>query len=77
VTSTLVMLAELSRGFLSQVGIDVGREDAAVLHVSGCIEVVEGCDCIQPWILFVSAVIALRAPWGKKICGLVAGTAAF
>jgi exosortase family protein XrtM len=70
----LQLLANISGGIISGLGHNVSIEGASVISSRFAIEIVHGCDAIQPSALFASAVLAFPAPWLLKLPGFVIGT---
>jgi exosortase/archaeosortase family protein len=69
----LALYARAAGWVLSLVGFDVRIEASRILVEGNPVEVVRGCDAMEPIALFVAAVLAFQVPWGKKLLGLFVG----
>jgi len=57
-------------------GQDVGVVDTSVTSEEFSMEIVRGCDAIEPTAAFVAAVLASPVPFAAKIPGVLVGSAA-
>lgn len=54
-------------------GAEARAEGTTLYLGTKAVEVVRGCDAMEPIAFYVAAVIALQTPWRAKLVGLLAG----
>jgi len=65
--------ARLSGYILRFLGQDITVRGASISSSAFSITVKQGCDAIEPTVLFICAVLAFPAPFLSKIPGIIAG----
>lgn len=58
---------------LDLLGLDAGSRGTTLFLGGRAVEVVRGCDAMEPIAFFTAAVIAVQVPWRWKLVGLGAG----
>lgn len=71
----LAVLARAIGGILQLVGYDVSVSGTTVLYPEFSMEIVPGCDAIEPLATFVAAVLASPVRFVLKIPGILIGAA--
>lgn len=72
----LALYARAAGALLSLAGFDVRIEASRILLDGKPVEVVRGCDAMEPIALFVAAVLAFQVAWTRKLVGLFVGVSA-
>ncbi len=70
----LQLIAKLAAIALNVLGQNVTVVDTMILSSQFSINVVRGCDAIEPTVLFITAVLAFSTPILLKIPALIIGT---
>jgi len=65
--------AVAARAVLHVLGFDASVLGSTILVDKRGVDVVRGCDAMEPIALYVAAVIAIQVPWRAKLAGLVIG----
>jgi len=65
--------AVAARAVLALLGFDAQVQDSTLFVDKRAVDVVRGCDAMEPIALYVAAVLAIRVPWRAKLVGLVGG----
>lgn len=58
---------------LDLIGFDAEIAGTTIFLGGKAVDVVRGCDAMEPIALYVAAVIAMRAEWRSKLVGLLVG----
>jgi exosortase/archaeosortase family protein len=66
--------ARVSGWFLSLIGQEGVRVDGSLMVSEvGGLNIVQGCDGLQPLAIFLAGIVAFPVPWRRKVSGLVIG----
>lgn len=65
--------AKLSGLILGFLGQDITVRDASISSPAFSIVIRQGCDAIEPTVLFICAILAFPAPFVSKIPGIITG----
>ncbi len=71
----LELNARVSAAILKALGEEVTVTGRSITAARAALVIERGCDAIHPSLLFVSAVLAVPAPWVRKLWGILAGIA--
>jgi exosortase H (IPTLxxWG-CTERM-specific) len=66
--------ARLSGYILKFLGQDITVSGASISSPAFSVAIRQGCDAIEPTVLFICAVLAFPAPFPSKIPGIITGT---
>ncbi len=71
----LELNARISGAILGAFGETIAVSGRALSSPRAALAIERGCDAIHPTLLFLAAVLALPAAWGRKLAGILAGSA--
>lgn len=67
------LIAEVSGALLAVFGQDITVTDASISSPRFSVNIIRGCDAVEPIALYVCAVLAFPLPFLKKLPGMIAG----
>ena len=67
------LIAKVSGYVLAVLGQDIAVEHASIRSPRFSVNIIRGCDAVEPIALYVCAVLAFPLPFLKKLLGMIAG----